>query len=228
MSREAQLAMRKALKLGPDYCPPDLFQGEIVQVVLGLGAYANNIAAARMKAMEASFPRTRAFAGDEEFRGAVELHTIFPEVLNRPLRAIGQDFERMWAGAARDLAAAEWAWLQAYEAVDEPALALADFAALSEAELLELSVCAHPAAQLVLLHCPADFHWEGAAAGHYPMLLIARPEAAVTLTRLPAGAAGLWELLQPSATLGALLERDPALTTQFIESGALSAGESTP
>ena len=228
MLRETQLAMRKALTLGPDYCPPHLFRGEIVQVVLGLSAYANNIAAARMKAMEESFPRTRAFTGDEEFRGAVAIHTIFPEVLNRPLAAIGQDFERMWAGAARDLVAAEWAGLQAYEAVDEPGLALADLAGLSEAELLELPLRPHPAAQLVLLHRATDFRWEGAPAGHDPVLLISRPDAAITLTRLPAAAAGLWELLQPSATLGALLERDPNLTTQFIEAGAFSAGESTP
>lgn len=52
MQPDAQFAMHTALELGPDFCPPDLFRGDVPQVVLGLKAYANNIAVARLRALE--------------------------------------------------------------------------------------------------------------------------------------------------------------------------------
>lgn len=223
MPPDAWHAMRTALERGPGHCPPDLFRDPVPQVVLGLKAYANNIAAARVRALEESFPRTHALVGDEAFGAACMRHLASMDVLARPLNCIGEGFERLWSGPRRDLAAAEWAWLRAHGAADMPALALADLAGLCEAALTALRVGTHPAAWLEVLTAAPAFTWDTVVGGSGSCLLITRSEATVILTRVPEGAAELWDLLAPVATLGDLLARDPAVTTVLIQTGALIA-----
>ena len=55
----AQQAMMRAIDLGPDFAPHDLFSAIPERVMLGLRVHANTISHARLVALEDTFPRTR-------------------------------------------------------------------------------------------------------------------------------------------------------------------------
>ena len=138
----------------------------------------------------------------------------------------GPGFASLWRGRMRDLAAAEWAWLESHGAPDVPALELAALAGRSEAEVEALGVQAHPAARLVPLAEPAHFAWDAPLVGEGTVLLISRPATEVLLTPLCEKARALWPLLAHPAPLGALLAADQETVTTLVRRGALVLSES--
>lgn len=65
-------AFHQALRLGPGFCPPDLFEGTVPAIVRGLKAHANNIGYARHMALEETYPRLARRVGPAAFHEAAE------------------------------------------------------------------------------------------------------------------------------------------------------------
>ena len=222
MQPEAIAAMRSALALGPDHCPPDLFAGPVDAIVRGLKAHANHISHARHIALEETYPRTRASIGNEAFHRSAQIHLADEVVLRRPPACIGIDFADRLAGAARDLASVEWAWLKAHGAVDAPVFDLAAISGLSAECAAASIVSVHPATRRVELARPSAFEWEGSAMPA-TAILVTRPRFEVIVTGIDPSTLTLLEQLDRPQTLGELLERDAAATTILVTAGALKA-----
>lgn len=220
MLLEQQYAMRSALAFGPDHCEPDLFAGPIDAIVRGLKAHANHISHARHVALEETYPRTRALMGDEAFHEMTEVHLLGEAELRQPMARIGLDLHKKLTGAARDLAAVEWAWLEAHGAVDAPAFDLAAITGLTVKRAAEAVVSLHPAANWVILAHPAEFAWEGSAMPA-SAALVTRPRLDVFVSGIDQSTLLLLEQLDRPHLLGELLERDAAATTGLVTAGAL-------
>ena len=222
MQLETIAAMRSALALGPDHCPPDLFAGPVDAIVRGLKAHANHISHARHVALEETYPRSRASIGNEAFHRAAEIHLVDQVVLRRPPACIGIGFADHLSGAARDLAAVEWAWLEAHGAIDAPAFDLAAIAGLSAECAAASIVSLHPAARRAELGYASVFAWEGSAMPA-AAILVTRPRFNVIVTGIDRSTLLLLDQLDRPQTLGELLERDAAATTMLVTAGALKA-----
>ena len=220
MLHEPQQAMRSTLAFGPDRCPPDLFAGPVDAIVRGLKAHANQISHARHVALEETYPRTRALIGDEAFHQLAEIYLLGGPELHQPLARIGLDFHNWMSGAARDLAAVEWTWLEAHGAADAPVFDLAAIAGLSATRAAESVVSLHPAATCVILARPAEFAWDGSAMPAVA-ILVTRPRFDVFVSGIDPSMFLLLEQLDRPQLLGELLERDAAATTALVTAGAL-------
>ena len=212
--------MRTALALGPDHCPATLFAGPIDAIVRGLKAHANHISHARHVAFEDTYPRTRALLGSENFHRAAETHLSDPTVLRQPPARVGIGFPARLTGAGRDLAAVEWAWLEAHGSADAIALDLAAIAGLTTQQVAAAIVSRHPAVRHVDLACPAAFAWDGSAMPAVT-ILVSRPREVVFVTAIDPAVRLMIEQLDRPLPLGDLLERDPAATTALVTTGAL-------
>jgi hypothetical protein len=221
MQPDAQQAARTALKLGPGHCPPDLFRGSVASIVRGLKAHANTIAHTRHIALEETFPRTRALLGVEAFHASAEAHLADPRVLRLPLAHIGNGFARRLADGARDLAAVEFAWLEAHSKADAPSFDLTAIAGLDANAVASATVSLHPASRLLVLIDPWEFVWEGQGVRGNAILLT-RPHADVIVTGVDDAASSMFRLLDRPRLLGDLLELDPAAVTTLVDSGALT------
>lgn len=222
MRPDAQLALRAALDHGPGHCPPDLLSGPVAAIVRGLKAHANTIAHARHVALEETYPRTRQALGEEEFHQVARAHLAQPATLRCGHTRIGKRFAERLSGAARDLASAEWAWIEAHGAADALPFDLGAIAGLDAAALAATRVMRHPAANLLNLDDPDRFVWDGLAGDAEPLLLITRPRELVILTRAGRGAASLLDLLDRPRLFADLLERDQAAAAALVTAGALT------
>lgn len=221
MRPDAQNAMRTALALGPDYCPPDLFVGSVASIVHGLKAHANAIAHARCFALEETFPRTRAMMGPEAFHAVVEAHLADPGVCGLTLAHIGHGFALQLRGAERDLAAVEIAWLDSHGSMDAPSFDLPALAGLDAAAIASARVSLHPACRIVELGHSADFSWDGFAITS-DAALITRPHAEAVLTGVDTAVTSMFHLLDRPRLLGDLLDIDQVAATVLVSSGALA------
>ncbi len=222
MLRESQHAMRSALAFGPDYCQPDLFAGRVDAIVRGLKAHANQISQARHFALVETYPRTRALIGAEAFHQLAEIYLLGGPELRLPLARIGLDFHKWMSGRARDLAAVEWAWLEAHGAADAPVFDFAAIAGLTAKRTAESVISRHPAATRVILSRPAEFEWDGSVMAA-TAILVTRPRFDVFVSGIDPSALLLLEQLDRPQLLGELLERDAAATTALVTAGALRA-----
>ena len=213
--------LHQALRLGPDFCPPDLFDGSVAHIVRGLKVHANNISHARHVAIEETYPRLLERVGIEAFHRAAELFLEREVVSRRALDALGQDFHvQLGDPVERDLAKAEWAWLEAYRAADAVPFGMDELSALGPDALIESCLTMHPAARLVHLEHPSAFRWDG-ADGTGPVLLVSRAFAEVSLTLLDSATAQLAIELGEWRQAGEVLERDPHLLLRLIRAGGI-------
>lgn len=196
---------------GPDALDPTLFAGPIDRVLLGLKAHANTINHARLIALEDSFPLTRQEMGDAAFNALSRDYVETDEAKARDIAAIGQDFAAFLRlrGTDRtlfDLAAIEWAWLEAYHAAEADPLSLESIGAMREATLLDLRVTAHSAMRLVAVAAPlSPALTEVAIDGQPHAILIVRPDTEVRLVALDVATAVLAEKCKSPVTIGNLL-----------------------
>jgi Putative DNA-binding domain len=233
---EAQATLIATINTGPDALDPSLFAGSADRILLGLKAHANTINHARLTALEASFPLTRAALG--EFLFNTLSHRYAESVIAGTLdnNRIGSQFaaflESADVGVAEyELAQIEWAYLKSYHAPEARALCLADLSHLKEATLLAHSIALHPSVQVVDLTVPISASLKALAGLAPPVLLLVRPEAEVRLHPLNAQQLVLLRAAgQINATIGNLLaigieqgeEATPLeAVTQLIEAGAL-------
>ncbi len=118
-------------------------------------------------ALQLAFPAVRHVVGPEFFEGAARLFVAEAPPRSAWLDEYGADFPEFLARLAQaaslpylpDLARLEWKVNLVLHAADAEALALARLAALGEAELEELRLAPHPAAQLLRCGFPADAVW---------------------------------------------------------------------
>ncbi|WP_265563577.1 HvfC/BufC family peptide modification chaperone [Sphingomicrobium arenosum] len=222
MQPDAHIALADTLAHGPARLPADLLAGPRAAQLRGLKAYANTISHARHVALEDSYPRLRDAMGHGAFHDAARAFFLAREPRRRPLRLIGAGFaETLTAPAQRDLARAEWLWLEAHGAPDAPAVGLATIAGLTPEALLAARVAAHPALRSLALEDPASFAWDGVEPGA-THLLVTRPEARRAMNAITPETFALACDLNRPATMTALLERDPAATTALVAAGALT------
>lgn len=227
MPPDAQRAMRDTLAKGPALCPPALFSGDIASIVRGLKAHANTIAHSRHVALEESFPRARALMGQSAFHEAAETHLADREVLRRPLARIGTGFAARLGGIERNVAALEWAWLEAHGAADAAAFDLQSIHGLGAEELISVPVMLHPAARLVERPAASPLIWDGYGLSSR-FVLITRPHHEVLLTEVEQTVARLITVLDRPRLLGSLLEQSSTGTTTLVSTGALTRAAECP
>jgi hypothetical protein len=222
MRPDPLIALHQALRFGPGYCPPELFEGSVPAIVRGLRVHANNIAHARHIALEETYPRLLRKMGEHAFRHAAEAFLDLPGVLGRSLDALGAGFDEYLAEAGeRDLARTEWAWLEAFHAFDAAALVLAELAAMKPESLVDAALGLHPATRIAVLEEPAAFAWDEPIGGAGEDLLLTRPDAELKLRWIGPAEAKLVRLLASSPVPMTVLDEEPAALISLIDAGAL-------
>ena len=222
MLREALTDMHLALRFGPEYCPPDLFVGSVPAIVRGLKVHANNISHARHVALEATFPRLVSCMGLDHFHAVAEAFLDGDRATSRCLDAIGRGFDRFLDDPMhRDLARAEWAWLEAFQAGESHALELAELAALDPAAVIAARFGLHPATRWLLLEDPHFLAWDKAIPGEGHVLLLTRPQSEVLVHRVNEIAADILSLLSWPCPASDLLSAEPATVIALIDAGAV-------
>lgn len=222
MRPESFNAFHEAIRFGAGHCPPDLFDGSVPAIVRGLKVHANNIAHARHVALEETYPRLLRAMDPGAFHEAAEQFLDQPHVVSLSLDALGEGFERYLEEASfRDLARAEWRWLETFHAAEAEALTVAELASLQPDALLAARLRLHPATRWLVLEEPEAFDWDWQIAGDGEVLLLSRPDAEVLLRRVDAEAASILSALSKPRPVVRLLGADlPALIT-LIDAGTI-------
>jgi hypothetical protein len=219
---DALTGMHQALRFGPGYCPPDLFDGSVPAIVRGLKVHANNISHARHVALEETYPRLIRLMGLEAFHAVAEVFLERDRVTSRPLDAIGEGFAQLLGDSShRNLARAEWAWLESFHAAEAGALTLAELAALDPEALIAARLALHPAARRIVLEDPYWLAWDNAMPGEGNILLLTRPESEVLVRRVDEAAERVLSLLSTSCPAGDLSGASPTTLITLIDAGAV-------
>lgn len=221
MRPDAMSSMRSALALGPGHCPPDLFAGPVDAIIRGLKAHANHISHSRHKLLDETYPRTRDLLGSEAFHRHAKRHLVGPAALRQPPARLGAGFADTLAGAARDLAAVEWAWLESHGAADAIAFDLEAIAGLPPERVAAASVSRHVAAHRIDISAAARFAWEGSAMPS-SAILVTRPRLDVIVTAIDPATARLFDRIDRPHLIGDLLDHHSAATTTLVTAGALT------
>ncbi len=222
MQPEPLIAFHQALRYGPGHCPPDLFDGTVPSIVRGLKAHANNIGHARHVALEETYPRLRRRMGSDSFHAAAERFLDDNRVLGRSLDTLGSGFELFLENPGeRDLARAEWAWLEAYGAAEGAVLTLAELAKMDPHSLVDAHLAIHPATRCVALEAPESFVWEDGLAGDGNFLLLSRPHSDVLVRRIDAVEAKIVALLARAVRASELLGGEATALIALVQAGTI-------
>jgi hypothetical protein len=222
MRPDAFFAFQQALNRGPGYCPPDLFEGGVPSIVRGLKVHANNISHARHVALEETYPRLLKLIGLESFHEVAGRFLDQAEVLGRSLDLLGEGLDQCLDDPShRNLARAEWAWLEAFHAADAHALTLAELAALDPETLTRAHFTLHPATRWFALEEPYELAWDHPVADPGNALLLTRPESEVQLRGIDGRATAVLSLLSVPRTPADLLGTEALALIALIEAGAV-------
>jgi hypothetical protein len=233
---DGQARFVACLQKGPAHFPDDLFSQDAERALLGLKAHANNISHARLVSLEDSFPRLHAHMGHEIFHAISRDYVDQDHIMACDINHIAADFATFLAtreqdSTAIDLARIEWAWIESYRAAEATPVALTDIAALPEDELLAFPIAAHPAMRLIEITGPMSPELGELVDAEPSALMIARPEALVSLHPLNALEQVIVGKIADSGTMGNLLAdalelSDEASAMQhivkLIQTGALT------
>lgn len=220
MQPDVFTSLHQALRFGPGYCPRELFEGSVPAIVRGLKVHANNISHARHVALEETYPRLLELMGIAAFHAAAEAFLESDGVTCRSLDTIGEGFEKLLDDPThRNLARAEWAWLDAFHAAEGEALALAALAGIDPETLITARLALHPATRWFALEDPHSLAWDIAGEGN--VLLVTRPQTEVLLRRADSVAADILSLLSKSCAASDVLGADPTTLIALIDAGAV-------
>ena len=223
MQPNALTSLHQALRFGPGHCPPDLFEGGIPAIVRGLKVHANNISHARHVALEETYPRLLDLMGLKEFHAAAEAFTEREGVACRALDAIGEGFEQILDDPThRNMARAEWAWLESFHAAEDEALTLEALAALDPEALMSAHFIVHSATRWFPLENPHWLAWDNAMAGEGNILLLTRPDSEVLVRRIDDIAEEVLARLSKSCSGSDLLDANPTILISLIDAGAVA------
>lgn len=223
MQPEPFAAFHRALRFGPGHCPPDLFEGSVAAIVRGLKVHANNVAHARHVAIEETYPRLLGLMGVDAFHAVAERFFDQTHILGRSLDRLGEGFwQLLQHPAQRDLARAEWTWLEAFHAAEGETLTLNDLGSTTPGELAQARVILRPAVRAIELEEPDSLEWDGPISGDGNILLFARPDADVTLRRVAGAIPQFLMLLEGTPMVGDLPRSDLSYLVTLVEAGAIS------
>jgi hypothetical protein len=183
--------------LGPDGAPcPQRF-----------AVYRNNVVFSLVEALRDSFPATGRIVGGEFFTSLARAYVLAHPPCSPILLQYGKgfpDFIARFAAAAPlpylpDVARIEWAWIEAYHAVDAAPLGAAAFDGVENDRLARISLTTHPSLRIVRSSFPALTIWRMNVGDGLPMAvdlaaggedaLIIRPVADVEVRCMPLGGA---------------------------------------
>ncbi len=196
---------------GPNALDPDLFDGPIDRVMLGLKAHANTISHARLIALEETFPMTREAMGEDIFNDLTREYVELDHVKMHDNSQLGIGFEKFirptCAPEIADLAAIEWAWLDSYNAAEAEPLSLEQLSQFDEETLTAQNVALHPAVQIIILQAnlaePLSELSEILDNPH--SILVTRPDSEVKLLPIDAITAKLLKESELKTPMGNLL-----------------------
>ena len=184
--------------------------------------HANNISHARHIALEQTYPRVLELIGLDRFHAVAEAFLESDGVACRCLDAVGHGFERFLDDPThRNLARAEWAWLESFHAAEGNPLALTELAAFEATALMCASFALHPATRWFALEYPGWVAWDNAMPGEGNVILFTRPESEVLVRRVDESAADVLALLSTSPPVGDLLRVNPTILITLIDAGAV-------
>jgi len=169
---ELQQAIRHSLLDGVDGGASSWVIKDGLEPKERLGIYRNTSASVLVTALQLAFPAVQHVVGPEFFEGAARLFAAEAPPRSAWLDEYGADFPQFLAQLAQaaslpylpDLARLEWKVNLVLHAADAEALEIARLAILSEAELEDLRLEPHPAAQLLRCEFPADAVWHAVLA----------------------------------------------------------------
>lgn len=152
--RDIQRSMAEAILHGPAHVPHIAFHGDERRVSLGFAVHANTISHGRLVALEDTFPKTRAFIGEDRFNERSREFLESGQGSDASLNELGCNFPDWLDDQGEALAATfarfDWAWLESYRAAEQTAMSRDDLAALDESGLISLKLAKHPACFLML------------------------------------------------------------------------------
>jgi hypothetical protein len=201
--------------------------------------YRNNVIVGFVNALRSAFPVVERIVGADFFAAMARAFAL-AEPPNSPVLmdygASFADFIAAFAPAASlpylpDVARVERAWREAYHAADAEPLSAEDFAGTGADEIAGLVLQLHPSLRLLRSRFPAQTIWTMNAAGgdvrpvdlaQAEDTLIVRPDAEVTVRRVPPGGAVFVAALRQSATLGEAAAEALAEDARFDLAGNLS------
>jgi len=187
--------------------------------------YRNNVAVGLIEALRAAFPVVDRLVGEAFFSAMARAHAFETPPGSPVLLAYGGDFPafigRFEPAASlpylADVAALEWAWLEAYHAPEAAPLTPADLAAAPQDQLATLHLALHPSLRWLSSAHPALTLWRRHQAQAEPTLddidhaperaLVVRPEAEVQVIDLPEGAEVFLQALAAGRSLAQAAER---------------------
>lgn len=189
------------------------------------GIYRNNVSAALVNALRVRYPMLHRLLGDAAFFGATREYIIGHKPVSAVLIDYGADLPDYLAGRDAeprliDLARLENAWWQAYHEAEAEPLDARAFAAIDPDSLDRIRFGFHPSVKLLQLSTPAASLWQALQhEGERPFeiahatapqaVLIARPDAEVSVLLIDEASAGFLSLLFKGATLGEAFAAHP-------------------
>ncbi|MCB1509178.1 MAG: putative DNA-binding domain-containing protein [Hyphomicrobiaceae bacterium] len=202
--------------------------------------YRNNVAVSLVETLAAGFPAVRALLGEARFK-AVALDFVRREPPRSPVllrygatfpQALGAREDLAAIPFLADLAALEWARIEAHHAADAAPAAIADLAVLGEAALGAARLTLHPSVRLVRSRFPiVTIHAIETGGIERPRhridlgtgqdALVVRPGMRVAVHPLSEGLGAFVEALVWGAPLGDALEAGINEDASFDASGAL-------
>ena len=181
--------------------------------------YRNNVIVGFVGALSRSFPAVARIVGEDFFEAMARAYASAEPPRSPVLMDYGASFPEFIADFAPaaslpylpDVARIERAWREAYHAADAEPLAAEDLAAVGGDALAGLRLVLHPSLRLLRSPFPAQTIWTMNAShgavrpvdlGQAEDTLIVRPDAEVTVRRVPPGGAAFVAAIRQGATLG--------------------------
>ncbi|SAL06731.1 hypothetical protein AWB81_07736 [Caballeronia arationis] len=165
--RELQRTMQRSLLEGVDEEASAWIVADGLNTGARLGIYRNTFASVLGIALRLAFPAVQQLVGPDFFEGVASLFVAQAPPRNAWLDEYGAEFpdflKRLPQAASvpylADVARLEWQVNLVLHAPDTPPLDIARLAALSDAELAQLSFQSHPAVRLLRCEFPTDVIW---------------------------------------------------------------------
>lgn len=200
--------------------------------------YRNNVVVSLMEALRSAYPAVAEIAGAENFDRIARNYVLADPPSSAMMQTYGKGFAAFLdrfpplrnSPFLGDVARAERAWLEAYHAVDAPALGPGDVEGLGEAAVMELCLVRHPSAALIASRWPVFdlFGWRdgrpqaGADLQKAQSIAVCRPALEVHVHELTPGLYGFVEALFAGKTLGQAAGETLAVHDDFDLSAGLA------
>lgn len=208
--------------------------------------YRNNRAVSLIENLAATYPAVRKLVGEEFFtavaRAYIDAEPPLSPVIAEYGATIGDFLNSIPSTQSipylRDVAAIEWSRNEAYHAADAPVLALEALLGLGPDELVEASLCLHPAARVIRSQWPAGSLWSASSGGdtgaaridlaQSECVVVVRPSWDVGVHVLSPTTADFFALLHDGSNIGdavaGIMQSDPEFDTGLNLSHLLGLG----